>query len=153
MGAGQPGRRLVRAEPSVERQRPGCQGRPARGVQEGRDHGVVGRGRRPKAAEGRRSADGTVPEVGVEDIAEVVSRATGIPVSQLTQEEMERLLQLEEHLHERVVGQDEAVEVVAEAVRRSRVGLRDPDRPIGSFLFLGPSGSARPNWRGPLPRR
>src|SRR4051794_30154236 len=84
--------------------------------------------------------DSGVPEVGVEDIAEVVSRATGIPVSQLTQEEMERLLQLEQHLHERVVGQDEAVEVVAEAVRRSRVGLGDPDRPIGSFLFLGPTG-------------
>jgi ATP-dependent Clp protease ATP-binding subunit ClpC len=81
-----------------------------------------------------------VPEVGVEDIAEVVSRATGIPVSQLTQEEMERLLGLEQRLHERVVGQDEAVDVVAEAVRRSRVGLGDPDRPIGSFLFLGPTG-------------
>jgi ATP-dependent Clp protease ATP-binding subunit ClpC len=85
-------------------------------------------------------ADSGVPEVGVEDIAEVVSRATGIPVSQLTQEEMERLLDLEQHLHQRVVGQDEAVRVVAEAVRRSRVGLGDPDRPIGSFLFLGPTG-------------
>ncbi|MGY1761879.1 ATP-dependent Clp protease ATP-binding subunit [Geodermatophilus sp. SYSU D00779] len=81
-----------------------------------------------------------VPEVGVEDIAEVVSRATGIPVSQLTQEEVQRLLQLEEHLHQRVVGQEDAVRVVAEAVRRSRVGLGDPDRPIGSFLFLGPTG-------------
>src|SRR3954449_7968645 len=81
-----------------------------------------------------------VPEVGVEDIAEVVSRATGIPVSQLTQEEMERLLHLEQRLHERVIGQGEAVEVVAEAVRRSRVGLGDPDRPIGSVLFLGPTG-------------
>ncbi|NYJ06708.1 ATP-dependent Clp protease ATP-binding subunit [Petropleomorpha daqingensis] len=81
-----------------------------------------------------------VPEVGVEDIAEVVSRATGIPVSQLTEEEMERLLHLEHRLHDRVIGQDEAVEVVAEAVRRSRVGLGDPDRPIGSFLFLGPTG-------------
>src|SRR4051812_36747840 len=81
-----------------------------------------------------------VPEVGVEDIAEVVSRATGVPVSQLTQEEMERLLALEQRLHERVVGQDEAVQVVAEAVRRSRVGLGDPGRPIGSFLFLGPTG-------------
>ncbi|MGY1605840.1 MULTISPECIES: ATP-dependent Clp protease ATP-binding subunit [unclassified Geodermatophilus] len=81
-----------------------------------------------------------VPEVGVEDVAEVVSRQTGIPVAQLTQEEMARLLQLEEHLHGRVVGQDDAVRVVAEAVRRSRVGLGDPDRPIGSFLFLGPTG-------------
>jgi ATP-dependent Clp protease ATP-binding subunit ClpC len=83
---------------------------------------------------------GGVPEVGVDDIAEVVSRATGIPVSQLTEEEMARLLNLEQRLHERVVGQEEAVQVVAEAVRRSRVGLGDPDRPIGSFLFLGPTG-------------
>ncbi|SDC69397.1 ATP-dependent Clp protease ATP-binding subunit ClpC [Geodermatophilus telluris] len=81
-----------------------------------------------------------VPEVGVEDIAEVVSRQTGIPVAQLTQEEVQRLLDLEQHLHGRVVGQDDAVRVVAEAVRRSRVGLGDPDRPIGSFLFLGPTG-------------
>jgi ATP-dependent Clp protease ATP-binding subunit ClpC len=84
--------------------------------------------------------ESSIPEVGVEDIAEVVSRSTGIPVSQLTEEEMQRLLHLEEHLHERVIGQDEAVEVVAEAVRRSRVGLGDPGRPIGSFLFLGPTG-------------
>src|SRR4051794_34772341 len=88
----------------------------------------------------RDGGDTGVPCVRVEDIAAVVSRATGIPVSRLTQEEMERLLDLEQHLHERVVGQDEAVRVVAEAVRRSRVGLGDPDRPIGSFLFLGPTG-------------
>jgi ATP-dependent Clp protease ATP-binding subunit ClpC len=81
-----------------------------------------------------------IPEVGTADIAEVVSRATGIPVTQLTQEERERLLQLEEHLHRRVIGQDEAVLAVAEAVRRSRAGLADPNRPIGSFLFLGPTG-------------
>jgi ATP-dependent Clp protease ATP-binding subunit ClpC len=81
-----------------------------------------------------------VPEVGTQDIAEVVSRATGIPVSQLTEEEKDRLLRLEQNLHERVVGQDEAVAVVAEAVRRSRAGLGDPSRPIGSFLFLGPTG-------------
>ncbi|QXG76468.1 ATP-dependent Clp protease ATP-binding subunit [Modestobacter sp. L9-4] len=81
-----------------------------------------------------------IPEVGATDIAEVVSRATGVPVAQLTQEERARLLGLEAHLHERVVGQDEAVEVVAEAIRRSRAGLGDPDRPIGSFLFLGPTG-------------
>ena len=85
-------------------------------------------------------AEKTVPEVGPADIAEVVSRATGIPVTQLTQEERERLLQLEEHLHQRVIGQDDAVAAVAEAVRRSRAGLSDPDRPIGSFLFLGPTG-------------
>jgi ATP-dependent Clp protease ATP-binding subunit ClpC len=81
-----------------------------------------------------------VPEVTAADIAEVVSRATGIPVSQLTEEERDRLLRLEEHLHHRVIGQDEAVEAVAEAVRRSRAGLSDPNRPIGSFLFLGPTG-------------
>jgi ATP-dependent Clp protease ATP-binding subunit ClpC len=88
----------------------------------------------------RQGGEARVPEVGVGDIAEVVSRATGIPVSQLTEEEMARLLRLEENLHERVIGQDEAVGVVAEAVRRSRVGLGDPGRPIGSFLFLGPTG-------------
>jgi ATP-dependent Clp protease ATP-binding subunit ClpC len=82
----------------------------------------------------------TVPEVTAEDIAEVVSRITGIPVAQLTQEERKRLLKLEEHLHQRVVGQDDAVAAVAEAVRRSRAGLGDPDRPIGTFLFLGPTG-------------
>jgi ATP-dependent Clp protease ATP-binding subunit ClpC len=86
---------------------------------------------------GQRQA---VAEVTAEDIAEVVSRATGIPVSQLTQEERERLLRLEEQLHERVVGQEEAVEVVAETIRRARTGLSDPNRPIGSFLFLGPTG-------------
>ncbi|MGW3989120.1 ATP-dependent Clp protease ATP-binding subunit [Streptomyces sp. NPDC004830] len=89
--------------------------------------------------------DGEVDEgqdlvVGAEAIAEVVSRQTGIPVSSLTQEEKERLLGLAEHLHQRVVGQDEAVRVVADAVLRSRAGLAAPDRPIGSFLFLGPTG-------------
>ncbi|MBL7259082.1 ATP-dependent Clp protease ATP-binding subunit [Paractinoplanes lichenicola] len=86
------------------------------------------------------SAEGGVPQVTEADIAEVVSRATGIPVAQLTEEERERLLRLEGHLHERVVGQDDAVVAVAEAVRRSRAGLGDPDRPVGSFLFLGPTG-------------
>jgi ATP-dependent Clp protease ATP-binding subunit ClpC len=81
-----------------------------------------------------------VAEVTAEDIAEVVSRATGIPVSQLTEEERQRLMRLEQQLHERVVGQDEAVEAVAEAIRRARAGLGDPNRPIGSFLFLGPTG-------------
>ena len=82
----------------------------------------------------------TVAEVTAEDIAGVVSRATGIPVSQLTQEERERLLRLEGQIHERIVGQEEAVEAVAEAIRRARAGLSDPNRPIGSFLFLGPTG-------------
>src|SRR5580765_551113 len=90
--------------------------------------------------EGRKEARSRAPEVTVEDIAEIVSRRTGIPVSQLTQEERDRLLKLEERLHERVVGQDEAVEAVAEAVRRARAGLGDPNRPDGSFLFLGPTG-------------
>ena len=89
-----------------------------------------------EAREGRQP----VAEVTAEDIAEVVSRATGIPVSQLNQEERERLLRLEGQLHERVVGQEEAVQVVAEAIRRARAGLSDPNRPIGSFLFLGPTG-------------
>ncbi|MGC5020050.1 ATP-dependent Clp protease ATP-binding subunit [Micromonospora sp. DT47] len=81
-----------------------------------------------------------VPAVGPTEIAEVVSRSTGIPVAQLTEEERDRLLRLEGYLHERVVGQDDAVNAVAEAVRRSRTGLADPDRPMGSFLFLGPTG-------------
>jgi ATP-dependent Clp protease ATP-binding subunit ClpC len=80
------------------------------------------------------------PDVTPEDIAEVVSRATGIPVSQLTAQERERLLALEQQLHGRVVGQDEAVSAIAEAVRRARAGLGDPNRPVGSFLFLGPTG-------------
>ncbi|MEV6076568.1 ATP-dependent Clp protease ATP-binding subunit [Streptomyces sp. NPDC052069] len=74
------------------------------------------------------------------DIADVVSRRTGIPVSQLTADEKERLLKLEEEMHARVVGQDEAVTAVSEAVRRSRAGMGDPNRPVGSFLFLGPTG-------------
>ncbi len=88
----------------------------------------------------RTSGQGGVLTVDVEDIAEVVSRSTGIPVAQLTETERSRLLGLEAQLHERVVGQDDAVRAVAEAVRRSRAGLGDPDRPIGSFLFLGPTG-------------
>ncbi|MFF4568351.1 ATP-dependent Clp protease ATP-binding subunit [Streptomyces sp. NPDC001410] len=99
---------------------------------------------RIKEAEAELAAAGKaeehVPKVTAEDIAQVVSRTTGIPVSQLTEEERERLLKLEEHLHERVVGQDEAITAVARAVRRARAGMSDPDRPIGSFLFLGPTG-------------
>jgi len=79
-------------------------------------------------------------EVTEEDVAEVVSRWTGIPVSKLMQGEVEKLVQLEEHLHRRVIGQDEAVSAVSNAIRRSRSGLADPNRPIGSFLFLGPTG-------------
>ena len=79
-------------------------------------------------------------EVGAEEIAEVVSRATGIPVSKMMQGEREKLLQMEAKLHERVGGQDEAVRLVSDAIRRSRAGLADPNRPYGSFLFLGPTG-------------
>jgi ATP-dependent Clp protease ATP-binding subunit ClpB len=78
--------------------------------------------------------------VGAEEIAEVVSRATGIPVSKLMQGERDKLLQMEDKLHQRVVGQDEAIVAVADAIRRSRAGLSDPNRPLGSFLFLGPTG-------------
>ena len=79
-------------------------------------------------------------EVGVEDIAEIVSKWTGIPVSKMMQSEREKLLHLEEELHKRVVGQDEAIQAVADAVRRSRAGIQDPNRPIGSFIFLGTTG-------------
>ncbi|HVL44315.1 MAG TPA: AAA family ATPase, partial [Acidovorax sp.] len=79
-------------------------------------------------------------QVGAEEIAEVVSRATGIPVAKMMQGEKDKLLQMEAKLHERVVGQDEAIAAVANAIRRSRSGLSDPNRPTGSFLFLGPTG-------------
>jgi ATP-dependent Clp protease ATP-binding subunit ClpB len=103
------------------------------------------------AMEGAGPGDGHVPagdeapvflkeEVDADDIAEVVARWTGIPVSRLLEGETEKLVHMEERLHERVVGQDEAIEAVASALRRSRAGLQDPDRPIGTFLFLGPTG-------------
>ncbi|MEV6329400.1 ATP-dependent Clp protease ATP-binding subunit [Streptomyces sp. NPDC051909] len=81
-----------------------------------------------------------VVSVTASDIADIVSRRTGIPVSQLTTSEKERLLKLEEEMHARIVGQDEAVTAVSEAVRRNRAGMGDPNRPVGSFLFLGPTG-------------
>jgi ATP-dependent Clp protease ATP-binding subunit ClpB len=90
------------------------------------------------AAAGRPQLLRTV--VGTEEIAEVVARATGIPVSKLMQGERDKLLQMESKLHERVVGQDEAITAVADAIRRARSGLSDPNRPTGSFLFLGPTG-------------
>ena len=79
-------------------------------------------------------------EVDADGIAEVVSKWTGVPVARLLEGEVEKLLQMEDRLHERVVGQDDAVRSVASAVRRSRAGLQDPNRPIGTFLFLGPTG-------------
>ncbi len=99
-----------------------------------------------QAKETKRGANkGGVPQllrtmVGVEEIADVVARATGIPVAKLMQGERDKLLQMEAKLHDRVVGQDEAITAVADAIRRSRAGLSDPNRPTGSFLFLGPTG-------------
>jgi ATP-dependent Clp protease ATP-binding subunit ClpB len=95
--------------------------------------------------EAKKGADKSRPQllrtmVGAEEIAEVVARATGIPVSRLMQGERDKLLQMESKLHERVIGQDEAIAAVANAIRRSRSGLSDPNRPTGSFLFLGPTG-------------
>ncbi len=92
-----------------------------------------------KTSHVENSADYT-EEVTAENIAELISSNTGIPVSQLTEEESQRLLKLEGVLHERIVGQSEAVTAVAKAIRRGRVGLKDPKRPIGSFIFLGPTG-------------
>ena len=80
------------------------------------------------------------PVVGVDDIAEVVSMWTGVPVMQMAQEESERLLRMEDELRQHIIGQEEAIEVISKAVRRSRSGLKDPRRPIGSFIFLGPTG-------------
>ena len=79
-------------------------------------------------------------EVDEEDIAEVVSKWTHIPVSRLMEGEVQKLLQMEERLHQRVIGQDEAIAAVANAIRRARAGLQDPNRPLGSFMFLGPTG-------------
>jgi ATP-dependent Clp protease ATP-binding subunit ClpB len=95
-------------------------------------------------AEAEERTDGTKgflkEEVDDEDVAEVVAKWTGIPVSKLMEGEVEKLIQMEARLHERVIGQDEAVEAVSNALRRSRAGLQDPNRPIGTFLFIGPTG-------------
>jgi ATP-dependent Clp protease ATP-binding subunit ClpB len=93
-----------------------------------------------KAGDGAQKNKLLRTQVGIEEIAEVVSRATGIPVSKMMQGEREKLLKMEERLHQRVVGQDEAVRLVSDAIRRSRAGLSDPNKPYGSFLFLGPTG-------------
>lgn len=93
--------------------------------------------KKKKWSEKHEKANGEVTE---EDIAHIVSSWTGIPVVQLTEEESERLLKMEDILHERIVGQDEAVTAVSRAIRRGRVGLKDPKRPVGSFIFLGPTG-------------
>jgi ATP-dependent Clp protease ATP-binding subunit ClpB len=96
-------------------------------------------------AESVEQTDGAAPKylkdkVDADDVAEVVAKWTGIPVSRLMEGEIEKLIKMEERLHDRVVGQDEAVEAVANALRRSRAGLSDPNRPIGTFLFIGPTG-------------
>jgi ATP-dependent Clp protease ATP-binding subunit ClpB len=98
-----------------------------------------------KSADASANKEGARPrllrtQVGIEEIAEVISRATGIPVAKMMQGERDKLLKMEQRLHARVVGQDEAVRLVADAIRRSRAGLSDPKRPYGSFLFLGPTG-------------
>ena len=94
----------------------------------------------PAEGETKKSFKLLRTEVGAEEIAEVVSRATGIPVSKMLEGERDKLLHMETKLHERVIGQDEAVRLVSDAIRRSRAGLSDPNRPYGSFLFLGPTG-------------
>ncbi|EKU82421.1 ATP-dependent chaperone ClpB [Massilia timonae] len=101
--------------------------------------------RQAEDATARAEADNVKPkllrtQVGAEEIAEVVSRATGIPVARMMQGERDKLLHIEDELHKRVVGQDEAIEAVSDAIRRSRAGLSDPNRPYGSFMFLGPTG-------------
>jgi ATP-dependent Clp protease ATP-binding subunit ClpB len=98
-----------------------------------------------EAEAAQEQTDGATPKflkdvVDAEDVAEVVSKWTGVPVTRLLEGEIEKLVHMEDRLHQRVIGQDEAVEAVASALRRSRAGLQDPDRPIGTFLFLGPTG-------------
>lgn len=106
-----------------------------------RDREAKVREERKKAqAEWEDKTEKIVNEIGVEDIADVVSMTTGVPVSNLTEAETEKLLRMESVLHERVVGQEEAVTALSKAIRRSRSGLKDPKRPAGSFIFLGPSG-------------
>lgn len=117
----------------LERDRAAAQGEDAVDLDDELDRAVAD-------LEAARAALANAPEVGANDVAEVVSRSTGIPVAQLTEAERHRLLHLEDHLHKRIIGQDEAVEAVADAVRQGRAGLKHPHRPIGSFLFLGPTG-------------
>ena len=114
-------------------------------LQYGQLPALEGKLKEAQAKEAGKKEGGQGPQllrtmVGAEEIAEVVSRATGIPVSKLMQGERDKLLQMETKLHERVVGQDEAIVAVSDAIRRSRAGLSDPNRPLGSFLFLGPTG-------------
>ncbi len=109
-------------------------------IQYGKLPALEARMKQAEAGEGKLEFTLLRTEVGTEEIAEVVSRATGIPVSKLVQGERDKLLAMESRIHQRVVGQDEAVRLVSDAIRRSRAGLSDPNRPYGSFLFLGPTG-------------
>src|SRR5207253_10471165 len=94
-----------------------------------------------KEAAWRDKLGETVPDVGEEDIAQIVAAWTGVPVSRLVEEETSRLLRMEDELHKRMVGQDEAIITVSQAVRRARVGLKNPRRTIGTLLFMGPPGT------------
>ena len=109
-------------------------------IQYGKLPALEARLKQAESGEGKHEFKLLRTQVGAEEIAEVVSRATGIPVSKLVQGERDKLLAMEARIHQRVVGQDEAVRLVSDAIRRSRAGLSDPNRPYGSFLFLGPTG-------------
>jgi ATP-dependent Clp protease ATP-binding subunit ClpA len=114
------------------------------GIRGGRDPARVG-GDRPESVDAQRAewqsqVSSDQPQVDEEEIAQVVAMWTGIPVTRIAQEESQRLLKMEESLHGRVIGQEEAIGIVSKAVRRARAGLKDPKRPIGSFIFLGPTG-------------
>ena len=89
---------------------------------------------------GSTNTSGNAPSIGSNEIADIVSGWTGVPVTKLTEQESEKLLHLEENLHKRIVGQDEAVSAVSRAIRRARAGLNEPNKPIGSFIFVGPTG-------------
>lgn len=107
-----------------------------------------------RAAAGKRGDRALLrEEVRPDDVAEIVAKWTGIPVTRLLESEREKLLRLGEQLHKRVVGQDEAVTAVADAVLRARAGLSDPARPTGSFIFLGPTGVGKPSFPRLWPKR
>src|SRR5207253_8156198 len=92
-----------------------------------------------------RNSEGTEeqPEIGEEEIADIVSMWTGIPVFKLTEAESQKLIRMEDELHKRVIGQEEAIIAVSKSIRRARAGIKDPTRPSGSFIFLGPSGDGK----------
>ncbi len=139
------GERLEQAKIELERsQREGDLGRAAE-LQYGTIPDLERQLAQAESAQIEREGSGAAPkflkeEVDAEDVAEIVAKWTGIPVSRLLEGEIEKLVHMEERLHQRVIGQDEAVSAIASALRRSRAGLQDPDRPIGTFLFLGPTG-------------